>query len=263
VVAADWCTNLTVFGGVRAPIRGGQYTPPAPQLENKIYVTLTMTEGDNLQYGQHRMRQIWDDPNRGKVPLNWSTQPLALDAAPSILSYYQRTASAQDYLMAGPSGAGYVYPSDWPAATLAAYTRQAARYTERTGLAAQVILNRLDGNDIPFDTATATQYTRDLRPLGLLMAWTDHTSTSVLAGNTPLSVSRLASSVPEATQAIATAAQGWDGSAPLFLSIGVLAWNLTPTDVVSIAGSLGSDYRVVRGDHYFTLARKALGLPPR
>jgi hypothetical protein len=261
VVAADWCTNLTVFGGVSAPIRDHQYAPPVPVLANKIYVTLTMTEGDNLQYGQHRMRQIWDDPNRGKVPLNWSTQPLALDAAPAILSYYQRTASPNDYLMAGPSGAGYVYPSDWPSSTLDRYTRQAASYTRRTGLPAQVILNRLDGNDIPFDEATADQYIDDLRPLGLLMAWTTYTSTSVLTGDTPLSISWLASSVGEATQAIATASAGWTGERPLFLSIGMLAWNLTPTDVVTIVESLGPDYQVVRGDQYFALARKALGLP--
>jgi hypothetical protein len=261
VVAADWCTNLTVFGGISAPIRDRQYAPPVPVLANKIYVTLTMTEGDNLQYGQHRMRQIWDDPNRGKVPLNWSTQPLALDAAPAILSYYQRTASPNDYLMAGPSGAGYVYPGDWPSSTLDRYTRQAASYTRRTGLPAQVILNRLDGNDIPFDEATADQYIDDLRPLGLLMAWTTYTSTSVLAGDTPLSISWLASSVGEATQAIATASAGWTGERPLFLSIGTLAWNLTPTDVVAIVESLGPDYQVVRGDQYFALARKALGLP--
>lgn len=262
VVAADWCTNLTVLGGVPAPIRSSQYAAPVPALANKIYVTLTMTEGDNLQYGQHRMRQLWADPNRGKVPLNWSTQPLAIDAAPAILSYYQRTATPNDYLMAGPSGAGYVYPSDWPADTLAAYTGQAATYTRRTGLDAQVILNRLNGNDIPFDQATATRYTADLRPLGLLMAWTDHTSTSVLAGNTPLSVSWLASSVSEATQAIGTASQNWSGTTPMFLSIGTLAWNLTPTDALTIANSLGPNYRIVRGDQYFALARKALGLKP-
>jgi hypothetical protein len=93
------------------------------------------------------------------------------------------------------------------------------------------------------------------------MAWTTYTSTSVLAGNTPLSVSWLASSVAEATQAIATASQGWTGDKPLFLSIGTLAWNLTPTDVVTIAGSLGPNYQVVRGDHYFALARQAFGLP--
>lgn len=262
VVASDWSLNLTVFSGAPAAVRAAQYRAPAPPLENKIYVTLTMTEGDNLQYNQHRMRQIWDDPDRGKVPLNWTTQPLAVDAAPAFLSYYQRTASRNDYLMAGPSGAGYVYPSDWPASTLGVYTQQTARYTDRTGIAAEVILNRAGGQDIPLGDATAAQYVRDVRPLGLLMSWTNYTQTSVLAGTTPLSVSWLASSRAEAAQAIAAASAGWDGSRPLFLSIGTLAWNLTPADAVSIAGALGPEYQVVRGDQYFSLARQAFGLPP-
>lgn len=262
VVASDWSLNLTVLGGVPAAVRAAQYRAPAPPLENKIYVTLTMTEGDNLQYNQHRMRQIWDDPNRGKVPLNWTTQPLAVDAAPAFLSYYQRTASHNDYLMAGPSGAGYVYPSDWPASALSVYTQQTARYTDRTGIAAEVILNRAGGQDIPLGEATAGQYVHDVRPLGLLMSWTNYTQTSVLARTTPLSVSWLASTTNEAAQAIASASAGWDGTAPLFLSIGTLAWNLTPTDAMSIVGALGPDCQVVRGDQYFSLARQAFGLPP-
>lgn len=262
VVASDWSLNLTVFSGAPAAVRAAQNRAPAPPLENKIYVTLTMTEGDNLQYNQHRMRQIWDDPNRGSVPLNWTTQPLAADAAPAFLSYYQRTASHNDYLMGGPSGAGYVYPSDWPASTLDVYTKLTARYTDRTGIGAEVILNRAGGQDIPFSDATAQQYVRDVRPLGLLMAWTNYTQTSVLAGTTPLSVSWLASSRAEAAQAISSASAGWDGTRPLFLSIGTLAWNLTPTDAAAIAGSLGPDYQVVRGDQYFSLARQAFGLSP-
>jgi GxGYxYP putative glycoside hydrolase C-terminal domain/GxGYxY sequence motif in domain of unknown function N-terminal len=262
VVASDGSLNLTVFGGVPAAVRAAQYRAPTPPLEDKIYITLTMTEGDNLSYNQHRMRQIWDDPNRGKVPLNWTTQPLAVDAAPAFLSYYQRTASHNDYLMAGPSGAGYVYPSEWPASALGVYTQQTARYTDRTGIAAGVILNRAGGQDIPLGKATAEKYVQDVRPLGLLMSWTNYTQTSVLARTTPLSVSRLASTTSEAAQAIAAASAGWDGTAPLFLSIGTLAWKLTPTDAMSIAGALGPKYQVVRGDQYFSLARQAFGLPP-
>ncbi|HTU72607.1 MAG TPA: hypothetical protein VMG38_03730 [Trebonia sp.] len=107
VVASDYSANLTVFSGARAPVSGARRRAAAPPLRNKIYLTFTVTDGDNIQYAQHRMRQLWDDPARGKVPVNWTVQPLAADAAPTFLSYYQRTATASDYLMAGPSGAGY------------------------------------------------------------------------------------------------------------------------------------------------------------
>jgi hypothetical protein len=39
------------------------------------------------------------------------------------------------------------------------------------------------------------------------------------------------------------------------------AFNMRPTDVAQVAASLGSDYRVVRADQFFDLARRANGLP--
>ena len=255
VVASDYSANLTVFGGAEAPVSGTRQHAPVPPLRNKIYVTFTVTDGDNLQYAQHRMRQLWDDPNRGKVPLNWTVQPLAADAAPTFLSYYQRTATDNDYLMAGPSGAGYVYPGDWPAAEMGVYTRLTRRYLDRTGLDAAVILNRTGGQDVWMDAVTTQRYMADVRPIGLLESWTTYTWTSNING-TPVSASWQASSVAEAEQAIASASAGWDGTAPLFLSIGILAWNLTPSDVLTVASSLGNDYVVVRGDQYFALARQ-------
>jgi hypothetical protein len=264
VLAADWCTNLTVFAGAAAPISTRRPAPPAPPLENKVYVTLTMTDGDNLQYAQHRMRQAWDDPNRGAAPLNWTTQPLIVDAAPLFLSHYQAGATANDYLIGGPSGAGYTYPGDWPADSLGAFTDLTASYTARAALPAQVILNRRNQADVPLDPAAATRYTHDVRPLGLLMSWTDHTATTVLSGDTPLSVSSLAASAAEAVKAVDRAAGDWDGAGPLFVSIGLYAWSMGPADAAAITRSLGTDHDclVVRGDHYFTLARQAYGLPP-
>ena len=260
VVASDYSANLTVFGGAQAPVSAAPQQAPVPPLRNKIYVTFTVTDGDNLQYNQHRMRQIWDDPDRGKVPLNWTVQPLGVDAAPTFLSYYQRTASRNDYLMAGPSGAGYVYPGDWPADQLGVYTGMTRRYLDRTGIDAAVILNRVDGQDIYLDAETMGRYVAAVRPLGLLESWTTYTWTSVVSG-TPVSVSWQVSSVEQAQQVISAASAGWDGSAPLFLSIGILAWNLAPSDVVAIAGSLSDDYAVVRGDQYFSLVRQLVLVP--
>ncbi|MGA8118054.1 MAG: GxGYxYP domain-containing protein [Actinocatenispora sp.] len=263
VLAADWAQNLTVFGGVRSRVSSHQPALPVPALANRVYVTFSMTEGDNLQYNQHRMRQIWDDPGRGTVPVNWSTNPLLADAAPAFLRYFQRTATDNDYLMAGPSGAGYAYPTPWPDDTFDAFTGMTARYMRATGMDSAVILNRVGGDDVPLSDAEAARYIRAVRPLGLFKDWTDHTETTVLHGDTPQSVSYLTSSVAEAKDAIAEAASGWSGDGPLFLSIGILSWNMTPTDVATVAGSLGDPYTVVRGDQYFRLARKALGLPAR
>lgn len=260
VLASDYSANLTVFGGVRAPISSAQRHADVPPLENKIYVTFSVTDGDNLQYDQHRMRQLWEDPARGQVPINWTVQPLGADAAPSFLSYYQRTASSNDYFMAGPSGAGYVYPGDWPADKLSVFTRLTRKYLQRTGMDSAVILNRISGQDVPMDAVTAQRYVADVRPIGLLESWNSYTWQTAI-GDTPLFISWMASTVAEGQQAIASASAGWDGTVPLLLSIGIDAWDLAPTDIAAIASTLGDDYVVVRGDQFFALARQ-LNLAP-
>ena len=62
-VAADYFNNGSVFGGVR-PALSPPSLPPTPPLETKIYVTFTMSDGDNIQYDQRRMRILWDNPAR-------------------------------------------------------------------------------------------------------------------------------------------------------------------------------------------------------
>src|SRR5882757_2721579 len=71
VLAADRMTNLTVHSGASAYVNRTPYRAPASTFENKVYVTVTYSDGDNLQYAQHRMRISWDDPARGSVPINW------------------------------------------------------------------------------------------------------------------------------------------------------------------------------------------------
>lgn len=70
VLAADTAQNLTVLGGLRTPLRRLPAASP-PALKNKIYITLTYSDGDNLRYVQHKMRMLWDDPKRGEIPINW------------------------------------------------------------------------------------------------------------------------------------------------------------------------------------------------
>lgn len=262
VCAADFLNNATVLGGTRNPIRPSQ--PPAtqaPTLQNKVYVTLTMSEGDNMQYDEHRLRTIWDDPNRGQVPLNWSINPLLLDAAPVMLNYYQRTQSPNDFLLAGPSGAGYTYPGDWPTADLPSYTERTGSYMQRTGMDVIYTLNRLNGNNIDFTAFVAQQYVQHVPfLLGIVGNWISQSQLST-TGGLPVMTQVGISTVAQGQAALASAVQGWNGSSPLFVALGVLAWNMMPTDVNNLVASLSSQYEVVRADVFFELLRKSLGMP--
>lgn len=259
VLAADWFENMSVHSGARARISDHQDPLPTPPLENKVYVTFVMSEGDNLQYNEHRLRQLWDNKGRGSVPINWTTSPLLADAAPNFLNYFQRTATPNDLLVAGPSGAGYIYPGPWPDETFSTFTAQSKKYMDATGMDTVYVLNRVDGRDVDLTAAEAKAYVEEIGPQGIWLHWLFTTNTQMLDGNVPLSTVRGAGGQDELKRAIAEASANWDGNSPLFLTIGVLAWNTTPTDLKAVADSLGDNYEVVRGDQYFELVKQANG----
>jgi hypothetical protein len=254
VLAADWFSNMTVWSGTRAPEIQAQTVPP-PLLDNKIYVTFVYSEGDNLQYNEHRLRVLWDDAGRGSIPINWTTNPLLVDAAPAMLAWFVDSATENDHFMVGPSGAGYINPGPWPDGTFDLYTQRTGAYMRATGMNTIYVLNRDNGEGIALTDAEVTSYEENADPKGIMLNWENRTESSWLTGGMPQTIVHQGGTVGEIQSAIATAAEGWDGQSPLFLAMGVLAWDLTPTDIATIAGSLGSDFVVVRADQYFDLMR--------
>ncbi|MFC4810450.1 GxGYxYP domain-containing protein [Paenibacillus sp. GCM10023250] len=263
VLAADWFSNMSVFSGTQLKAK---LPAPAktPKLENKIYVSYTFSEGDNFQYNEHRLRVLWDDPNRGKVPINWTSSPLLYDGAPAMLDYYLSTATPNDQLVAGPSGAGYFYPNAWPDNTFAPYLKQTNVYLKKTGMTIPYVLNRVDGQNVPLSETKLNAYANEYHVPGLFLSWEDRFGVSIEGGKTPVSIIQGISTVQDGKRILDEAKANWDGKSPLFVSLGLLAWSMTPSDVVALNGSLDSgSFSAVRADQYFALVRQANGLPAK
>jgi hypothetical protein len=201
------------------------------------------------------MRAIWDDPGRGSVLLNWSISPFLYDIGPAIFAYYQRTATANDLLMTGPSGAGYTYPAVWPAAALEGYTQRSNAYMQATGMDTLFAYNRNATTDLPFTASIVDRYARNIPGLlGIVYNYESSSQVSFVDGMplaTLLGVNDLASGQTELTQVAAS----WNGTAPLFVAAGLESWNMTPTDAKNLVDSLGSQFQVVRGDTFFQMLR--------
>lgn len=54
---------------------------------------------------------IWDDTNRGSLPLSWGFNPNVINRIAGVYEYYNRTRTDNDSFIAGDSGAGYLNPS--------------------------------------------------------------------------------------------------------------------------------------------------------
>lgn len=259
-LAADFSANLTVFSGMPRPTArrfASASDAPAPILENKIYLTLTFSEGDNLQYMQHRLRRLWDDPARGQILFNWSVNPLAWEIAPTILGHYLRTRTANDTLIAGPSGAGYMYPDAWPAEALPAFLRESARYMRRAGLEVVWTLNRRQGMSQALSPATARAYRAEIGPVGALLNYELYGAVSMLDGGLPQAITWGINNAEDFARAVLSAAFQFDGHRPVFLSLGLLAWSLTPTDIVTLTRDLPPEYQIVGASDFFRLVTMA------
>lgn len=61
-------------------------------------------------HGFHNVPSIWDDPNRGKLPLMWCISPVLAERVPHIMHNFRTTATENDYFASADNGAGYIMP---------------------------------------------------------------------------------------------------------------------------------------------------------
>ncbi|MEV0096809.1 GxGYxYP domain-containing protein [Streptomyces sp. NPDC050738] len=260
VVAADFYMNGTVHAGVPAKISSTVRPRPKATPGNRVFLTLTVGEGDNAQYCQRRMRDLWDNPARGRVPVNWTVSPLLADLGPALLAYYQQTASDNDLLIAGPSGAGYTYPGSWPAEALDSYTELSGRYLRRTGMDLVYAYNqrRTDGEGwVPFDERVVGSYRRNTPLRGIVQSWETGDLQTAPAGLPVIGNFSPQGGAAEYHAALLKHIEGWDSAGPLFIAGAVNAWNWTPDNIAELGELLGDPFELVRGDTFFELLGRA------
>jgi GxGYxYP putative glycoside hydrolase C-terminal domain/GxGYxY sequence motif in domain of unknown function N-terminal len=265
VFASDHFANLEVWASVRPDSPAAGLPEPEPPRQasgsGKVYLSFTFSEGDNLQYMQERMADLWHDEARGSLPIGWTISPLLVEAAPSLLAYYARTATPNDEFVAGPSGAGYMFPSWWPRAQLSPYLQQTGEQMRRMNLR---MLQVLDSNILQNPRLTLLalrngsgmalihktlqeRFAGELATFGVrgLLSGSGQRAASwrSIAGALVYQNVGLLSNVEQAIAALRAAAGR--RPRPFFLNAYVLAWTMTPTLLRQVVQELGEEYEVV------------------
>ena len=263
-IASDYSTNLTFHSGMPRTIKP-RPMPAKPDLENKIYVAFILSDGDNLQYVEHLMRKLWNNSDRGRVPIGWTISPAMVDAMPGALNYYHSSARDGDNLISGPSGYGYTYPNHWPStnsyAALKQFVKKTEEYNIQAGIRVATIWNTITGG---IGTRSGIIFADNASTL--LGMTGQNTGAPLVVYNNSLPGMPLSCNYCTGEEAmkdhIASAARGWNGRNPRFVIIQAQPWNnVTPTSFKNVANSLdANDYVVVRPDHIFQLIREANGL---
>ncbi len=145
LVPADFADNVSFFSRLPAPKRLEQAKTGRKVPTARAYVTLIVSDGDNLQYDLNHMRATWSDPARPKIPLGWTVSPQWANLAPAVLDQYYQEAKERggwDELVAGPSGFGYVNPGSMTADALGAFCKKTADASRKADLTSVVTLDQ-------------------------------------------------------------------------------------------------------------------------
>lgn len=259
-IASDFSTNLTFHSGMPKTIEP-KPIPAKPVLQNKIYVAFILSDGDNLQYVEHLMRKLWNNPDRGSVPMGWTLSPAMVDAMPGALNYYHKTSTVNDNLISGPSGYGYTYPNSWRTITaLNQFVSKTEEYNNKAGFRVVTVWNTITGG-INLNVGQAfANYAPTLLGLTAQNTGGPLTIYKMSLLGMPLSCNYCYSE-QTMKDAIAYAASGFNGTKAKFIIIQAAPWNnVTPTSFKNVMNSLSADYIVVRPDHIFQLLRESNNL---
>ncbi|MGH8023196.1 MAG: GxGYxYP domain-containing protein, partial [Limisphaerales bacterium] len=250
VLASDFFRNGSVFSGVRQAIHVPPIPPPPP-LTNRIYVSLILSDGDNVQYMQHAMKMWWENPDRGKAPIGWTIEPLACDLDPAMVNYYWSTASPRDCLVSGPDGAGYAHLELWSPANTVAFTVKSAAYLQRAGCRTVTVWDQVT----PKIARAYAAHCPEL--LGLFDQAGNYHGVESGLKTLPLTPT-YSPSTNAIISAIKEAARDWNGARPRFIAGQAVSWNITPTDVLNIVNAFDTNkFQFVRPDQLFLLYREA------
>ena len=148
--------------------------PLPPDVGNKIYIALAVTDGDNLGFMTRKMRkEMWNSEIRGTIPLAWSVNPLLKEIVPCLLDYYYSTPTENDTFVAGPSGIGYFNPDFCSEDQLDRWLDRTAYGMEALDLRQVWLLNSFTTYETYYSDRVLSAYTRKLWPDGMMLDYGD------------------------------------------------------------------------------------------
>ena len=270
-IPADFYENSTVYAGMCSIIHIPP-TPKKPELENKIYLSVYLSDGDNVQYCQHALYNLWNNPNRGIIPINWTVSPGLVDLGPGLLNYYYNSSTPNDFLASGPSGLGYklIYDAHnyrWNNTggdEFDSFLKLTQRYLERSGLRVVTVWDQINEQQME-SFATHCRYLYGVtqqdweRQEGKIPSFTKQNRLAFLP-NYPCYCNGIDVIVRMNRDTIS----GFDGSRPVFLTAQGEAWRMGPEQLAALKGELEAlspgNIVICRGDHLFALYNEANGM---
>lgn len=80
------------------------------KVKPKTYITIYVGDYDSAAWLYQKLPQLWNDQARGSIPLGWAFNPNLAERFAPGMAWTRKTKTANDFFVAGDSGAGYINP---------------------------------------------------------------------------------------------------------------------------------------------------------
>jgi hypothetical protein len=261
LIPADLAVNLTVHAAFQATRQHPSWDARVRIPDRgKTYVTFVISDGDNVGYNEEYLRGTqWTDPAHGSIPIGISISPWLGVYAPRIYHYFVHAMTPDDALIAGPSGAGYVYPGVDP--NLSGFLAQTRRLMALDGLHANWILD--NGYGYSPTPQVIDRYVAALHPSGIFtdyFGWLvpNSPATSFDRG-VPVAHAVWGSCLADTVGRIQLAADTYP-TRPAFVFVALNTWQMGFSSALKVMKALGPGYVAVRPDRFFGLLKGARSL---
>ena len=274
-VPGDFFENATVYTAVNKPVKIPP-VPKRPKLENKVYATIYISDGDNIQYCQHAMAKIFAQSGRGQMPMNWTISPALVDISPMMLNYYYGKATTNDCFVCGPSGMGYTMPFNGnkngggtyftaSGPVLTPFIKLTQRYIEKAGLRVITIWDNIS----PDQRKAFADYCPYLYGLTIndYEKQDGRLSYAVQSGWLPIAPQYpcYRGDIDGITDFFNRDIKNFKGRTPMFVTGQAEVWHLGPNQLIELRSRLDAlspgNVNIVRADHWFSYYNEAKHLP--
>ena len=225
--------------------------PPPPPLENKLYVAIFMSDGDNLQEDEGLIPLKWADTNRGNVPDQLDDRSGArrrrADHPPVLPEHRDRRTTSSSPV---PRVSGTPTRRRGPTSMFDSYTKLSGRYLTTAGLDVITLWN----NNVDLSAANAQSYATNIPSLVGMTIQADSVARQWVTSSLPVNL--LAVTYAPAAEQIETGPPGpgltpslaaYNGSQPYFAAVqGDMNYStITPSAFLDIRNYYANNSNVV------------------
>ncbi|MCQ6561007.1 GxGYxYP domain-containing protein [Paenibacillus mendelii] len=111
-VVSDFFSNGSVWSSFASKTYSQPSGVAVDAQPGKVYVAITASDGDNLQYDQQLINHFRNEA-AGQVPVGITVAPVLQELGTPILDYFYSKIGSNIELVAGPSGYQFIYPEKY------------------------------------------------------------------------------------------------------------------------------------------------------